>query len=104
MAAPHQKGKVSCCTRVRFAPSERQSLNPDHMAESISREAILAFSRDRIGREAVISTSLVYNYCSNIKDMLRQLLQREWRHLRRLQAEAATVASSDDDDAAIQLV
>jgi len=44
---------------------------------------------DRIGREAGISKSLVYNFFPTMTDHLRQLLQREWRRLRCLQAEAA---------------
>jgi TetR/AcrR family transcriptional regulator, fatty acid biosynthesis regulator len=94
MAAPHRKRKVNSRKRVRLAPSERQSLILDHTAEIIAREGILALSMDRIGREAGISKSLVYNYFPNMTDLLRQLLQREWRHLRRLQAEAAENADT----------
>ncbi len=49
---------------------------------------------DSISRQAGISKSLVYNYFPNVTDLLRQLLQREWRRLRRLQAEAAEKAET----------
>lgn len=80
--------------RVRLAPQKRQSLILDHTADVIAREGVSALSMDRISREAGISKSLVYNYFSNITELLRQLLQREWRRLRRLQAEAAANAET----------
>lgn len=80
--------------RMRLAPVERQSLILDHTADIIAREGVSALSMDRIGREAGISKSLVYNYFPNMTDLLRQLLQREWRRLRRLQAEAADKAET----------
>lgn len=80
--------------RVRLDPQKRQSLILDHTADVIAREGVSALSMDRISREAGISKSLVYNYFSNITELLRQLLQREWRRLRRLQAEAAANAET----------
>ena len=61
--------------RVRLAPSERQALILDHVAEIVAREGVSALSMDRIGREAGISKSLVYNYFPNITELLRLLLQ-----------------------------
>lgn len=80
--------------RVRLAPRKRQALILDHTAEIVAREGVSALSMDRIGREAGISKSLVYNYFPNMTDLLRQLLQREWWRLRRLQAEAAKNAET----------
>jgi AcrR family transcriptional regulator len=80
--------------RVRLAPKERQSLILDHTAEIIARDGVATLSMDMISRQAGISKSLVYNYFPNITDLLRQLLQREWRRLRRLQAEAADQAET----------
>jgi AcrR family transcriptional regulator len=95
MTKLEQKPKAASRKRVvRLAPSERQSLILDHTAEIIAREGVSALSMDRIGREAGISKSLVYNYFPNMTDLLRQLLQREWRRLRRLQAEAAEKAET----------
>ena len=94
MTKLEQQPKVKSLKRVRLAPSERQSLILDHTAQIIAREGVSALSMDRIGREAGISKSLVYNYFPNMTDLLRQLLQREWRRLRRLQAEAADKAET----------
>jgi len=83
--------------RVRLAPSERQTFILDHVAEIVARDGVSALSMDRIGREAGISKSLVYNYFPNITDLLRLLLQREWRRLRRQQVEAAQKANTFED-------
>lgn len=80
--------------RVRLAPQERQSLILDHTAEIVARDGVSTLSMDSISRQAGISKSLVYNYFPNVTDLLRQLLQREWRRLRRLQAEAAEKAET----------
>lgn len=94
MARREQNPKANARKRVRLAPLERQSLILDHTAEIIAREGVSVLSMDRIGREAGISKSLVYNYFPNMTDLLRQLLQREWRRLRRLQFEAANNAET----------
>jgi AcrR family transcriptional regulator len=94
MTKIEEKPEAKPSKRVRLAPSERQSLILDYTAQIIAREGVSALSMDRIGREAGISKSLVYNYFPNMTDLLRQLLQREWRRLRRLQAEAADKAET----------
>jgi AcrR family transcriptional regulator len=94
MTKLEEKPQAKPSKRVRLAPSERQSLILDYTAQIIAREGVSALSMDRIGREAGISKSLVYNYFPNMTDLLRQLLQREWRRLRRLQAEAAEKAET----------
>ncbi len=83
--------------RSRLAPEERMTLILDHTAEIVSREGISALSMDRIGREAGVSKSLVYNYFPSMTELLRQLLQREWRRLRRLQAQAAERAQTIEE-------
>lgn len=94
MAATDQNPKTKSRKQVRLAPLERQSLILDHAAEIIAREGVSALSMERIGREAGVSKSLVYNYFPSLIDLLRQLLQREWRRLRKLQAEAAAQAQT----------
>jgi AcrR family transcriptional regulator len=80
--------------RVRLAPEQRRSLILDHAADIVARDGVSALSMDSIGREAGISKALVYNYFPNTTELLRQLLQREWRRLRRLQVEAAREADT----------
>ncbi|MFN7272599.1 MAG: TetR/AcrR family transcriptional regulator [Gammaproteobacteria bacterium] len=91
---PRLKQKLRPPKRVRLAPEARQALILDHAAEIVARDGVSALSMDSIGREAGISKSLVYNYFPNTTDLLRQLLQREWRRLRRLQVEAAREADT----------
>jgi AcrR family transcriptional regulator len=90
----HKKPAKTSRKRVRLAPQERQSLILDHTAEIVARDGVSTLSMDSISRQAGISKSLVYNYFPNVTDLLRQLLQREWRRLRRLQAEAAEKAET----------
>ena len=71
--------------RTRLDPAERRALILDHTAEIIAAEGVTAVSMERIGREAGISKSLVYNYFSNLTELLRELLERELRHMRCLQ-------------------
>jgi AcrR family transcriptional regulator len=80
--------------RSRLAPEKRRSLILDRAAEVIASEGVSALSMDRVAREAGISKSLVYNYFPNLTDLLRQLLHRELRRLRRLQAAAAESAAT----------
>ncbi len=86
--------KKPASPRRRFTPEKRQELILDHTAEIVAREGVAALSMDRIGREAGISKSLVYNYFPNLTGLLQTLLQRELRRLRRLQAEAAESATT----------
>jgi AcrR family transcriptional regulator len=80
--------------RLRLAPEMRRSLILDHTAHILSAEGVSALSMDRIGREAGISKSLVYNYFPNLTELLQHLLQRELRRLRRLQVSAAESADT----------
>ena len=89
MTAPRKATSPNGRVRVRLDPAKRQSLILDHTAEIIAREGVSALSMDRIGREAGVSKSLVYNYFPSLTDLLRQLLQRELSRMRRLQADAA---------------
>lgn len=72
----------------------RRSLILDHTADIVAREGVAAVSIERIGKEAGISKSLVYNYFPNLTELLQELLKRELRRLRRLQAAAADKAET----------
>ena len=80
--------------RTRLDPEQRRKLILDHTAEIISAEGVAALSMERIGRDAGISKSLVYNYFPNLNMLLRELLERELRRLRRMQGEAAEGATT----------
>lgn len=88
------KSNFSSSKRVRLTPETRRSLILDHAAEIVASDGITALSMDSVGRKAGISKALVYNYFPNTTDLLRQLLQREWRRLRKLQVEAARNADT----------
>ena len=76
-AEPKSSGK-----RTRLTPEVRRELILDHASKIISDEGIVAISMERIGREAGISKSLVYNYFPNLNEVLVQLLKRELRTMR----------------------
>ena len=80
--------------RTRLAPEVRKSLILDHAANVIAAEGVSALSIERLGREAGVSKSLVYAYFPSMKEVLQTLLKREYRHLRKLQVEAAESAET----------
>lgn len=80
--------------RTRLDPQERRKRILDHTAEIVAAEGVAALSMERIGREAGISKSLVYNYFPNLTELLSELLERELRRLRRMQGEAAEGAAT----------
>ncbi|WP_209348208.1 TetR/AcrR family transcriptional regulator [Pontixanthobacter sp. CEM42] len=80
--------------RTRLSPEKRRELILDHAAEIVARDGVATLSMESIGREAGISKSLIYNYFSNLTEMLKVLLDRELRRLRRSQAEAAENADT----------
>lgn len=80
--------------RTRLDPIERRRLILDHTAEIVAAEGVAALSMERVGREAGISKSLVYNYFPNLNILLSELLERELRRLRRMQSEAAQGAKT----------
>lgn len=75
--------------RTRLSPQKRRSMILDHAAEVVAEDGVSAATMDRIARQARVSKSLLYAYFDNVTELLRELLQRELRRLRRLQAEAA---------------
>ncbi len=83
--------------RTRLLPEQRRSLILDHAAEIVAREGVANLSMDQVGREAGISKSLVYNYFPNLNQLLKVLLERELRHLRRSQQQAAEAAETFED-------
>ena len=66
----------------------------DHAAELIASHGVSAVSMERLGREAGVSKALVYTYFPSVKDLLQALLKREYRHIRKLQYEAAESAET----------
>lgn len=73
--------------RTRLSPEVRRELILDHASKIISEEGIVAVSMERIGRDAGISKSLVYNYFANLNEVLVQLLKRELRTMRLARAK-----------------
>ncbi len=83
--------------RTRLSPEKRRALILDKAAEIVAREGVANLTVDQIGREAEISKSLVYNYFPNLSDLLKVLLERELRHLRRAQRQAAEDADTFEE-------
>ena len=80
--------------RQRFSPEKRRALILDFTADIVAREGVALLSMERVGKEAGVSKSLVYNYFENLTELLRELLEREHKMLRRLQFEAAETATT----------
>jgi TetR/AcrR family transcriptional regulator, fatty acid biosynthesis regulator len=80
--------------RRHYSPEKRRELILDHTADIVARDGVATLSIEQIGREAGISKSLVYAYFPNLTELLRELYQREMKHLRRLQAAAAAGADT----------
>ena len=81
-------------TRIRLSPDARKSMILDHAARIIADEGVAVVTMERLAKEANISKALVYNYFPNVTIVLQTLLTREYRHLRRLQYEAANSAET----------
>ena len=80
--------------RQRFSPEKRRALILDFTADIVAREGVALLSMERVGKEAGVSKSLVYNYFENLTELLRELLERAYKMLRRLQFEAAETATT----------
>ena len=83
--------------RTRLSPEKRREAILDHAAEMVARDGVATLSMESIGREAGVSKSLIYNYFSNLTEMLKVLLERELRHLRKAQALALEEAETFED-------
>ncbi|MBX7541240.1 TetR/AcrR family transcriptional regulator [Qipengyuania sphaerica] len=75
--------------RTRLDPETRRSLILDSAAEIVAEEGVAVLTMETLGRKAGISKSLVYNYFSNTREVLSELLERELRRQRRAQSKAA---------------
>ncbi len=83
--------------RQRFSPEKRRALILDFTADIVAREGVAHLSMERIGQEAGVSKSLVYNYFENLTELLRELLERELKTLRRMQFQAAEEATTIEE-------
>ncbi|WP_435416762.1 helix-turn-helix domain-containing protein [Parerythrobacter aurantius] len=89
--------KPKLARRTRLDPEKRRAAILDQAAEMIANEGVAALSMERIAQEASVSKSLIYNYFSNLHDLLSVLLERELRRMRRMQADAAQSATTFEE-------
>lgn len=80
--------------RVRLSREARREMILDHAAELVAQEGISAINMESIGRAMSASKSLMYAYFPSPKELLKALLEREYRRLRARQAEAARGAQT----------
>ena len=80
--------------QTRLSPEVRKGLILDHAADLIAAEGVSAVKMERLGRQAGISKALIYSYFPSVTGLLQALLRREYRHLRRLQSQAADSAAT----------
>jgi|TARA_B110000259_G_scaffold1000_1_gene1224 AcrR family transcriptional regulator len=66
----------------------------DCAAKIVADEGVAAVSMERLSKDAKISKALVYNYYPSVTVLLQTLLNREYRHLRKLQLDAAESAET----------
>ena len=81
-------------TRTRLSPEVRKNMMLDTAAEIIAAEGVSALNMERLGKESGVSKSLVYAYFPSMKDMLQNLLKREYKRLRDIQNEEAMKAET----------
>ena len=77
-------------TRRRLEPHVRRDLILDEAARIVAEEGVSAVNMERLGREAVISKALVYNYFPSRQVLLSELLVREYRRFQTVARRAAT--------------
>ncbi len=88
---------VEAKKRRRFSPEVRQSLILDVAAKIVAAEGVAPLTMERVAKKAGISKSLVYAYFTNVTDLLRELLDRELKQLRRLQADKGEKAKTFEE-------
>lgn len=81
----------------RFSREKRKAMILDNTAELIANEGTAELSLESIGQRAGVSKTLMYRYFASLIDLLRELLDREYRHLRGKQFAAAESAETYED-------
>lgn len=81
----------------RFSREKRREMILDSTAELVAKEGTGELSLELIGQRAGVSKTLMYRYFNNLTDLLRELLEREYRHLRGKQFAAAESANTYQD-------
>ncbi|MEM9759181.1 MAG: TetR/AcrR family transcriptional regulator [Pseudomonadota bacterium] len=90
-------GNPEAGAKRRFSREKRREMILDSTAELVAREGTAELSLDTIGQRAGVSKTLMYRYFRNLVDLLRELLEREYRHLRGKQFAAAEAANTYED-------
>ena len=80
--------------RKRYSPEVRRSMLLDEASTIVVNEGISGLTLERIARQAGVSKSLLYNYFDGVTELLRELHQRELKHLRTAQIKAAEQATT----------
>lgn len=81
----------------RFGREKRMSMILDSAAHLIAERGTSDLSLEGIGEQAGVSKTLIYRYFGSLTVLLRKLLNREYRHLRTKQLEAAEDAETYED-------
>ena len=81
-------------TRQRFSRATRRAMILDSAAELIVENGTSNLSMEVIGERAKVSKTLMYRYFEGLIELLRELLDREYNTLRKLQSEAAENAET----------
>ncbi|MEM7701558.1 MAG: TetR/AcrR family transcriptional regulator [Pseudomonadota bacterium] len=81
----------------RFGREKRKSMILDSAAVLIAEKGTADLSLEAIGEVAGVSKTLMYRYFGSLVELLTQLLNREYRHLRSEQLMAAEEATTYED-------
>ncbi|NVE94344.1 TetR/AcrR family transcriptional regulator [Altererythrobacter lutimaris] len=81
----------------RFGREKRMSMILDSAASLIVEQGTADLSLESIGEHAGVSKTLMYRYFGTLVSLLKALLNREYRHLRAQQLEAAESADTYED-------
>ena len=80
--------------RVRLSREVRREMILDHAATIVAEEGVSNVTMEALGRSMSASKSLLYAYFPTITELLRALLDREYRRLRTKQFEASESAET----------
>ncbi|MEM1404108.1 MAG: helix-turn-helix domain-containing protein [Pseudomonadota bacterium] len=81
----------------RYSPEKRREMILDSAAELVAQNGTTDLSLDTIAQRAGVSKTLMYRYFRNLLELLRELLEREYRYLRGKQLAAAESARTYED-------
>lgn len=79
---------------TRLSREARHAMILDKACEIVAEEGVSKVTMEALGKRAGVSKSLIYAYFPSVTEVLKELLEREYRRVRRMQLEAANSAET----------